>query len=206
MPEGERKMIQSKVAFCILMVVALMSMSQICESSTSDFVGLFFDTLATDNCCTGCVGTPIGCHLLLINPSTVAGIAGWQGTLHTDSVIQVLGGVFFGENAINLGLGNDYLVGLSQPIPGADIVQLATFFFLAFEPGGACFDFLSTDNLIKPAYLSGDGQIIPMTLLYGGFGSPSVTLGDIPCPESSGEGQSVSTRRNTWGEVKSLYR
>jgi len=110
--------------------------------------------------------------------------------------------------ALNVGSGNDFRVGLSQPLPGDQVVILAELSVLALAAGGLRFDRLVQDSFISPVYITADDSdtLVPMSVEFGGVSGPSLTLGPTACPVPSADGAPVSVETLPWGAVKSIYR
>lgn len=168
-----------------------------------DSIGLYLDSNGQDTCLQGGVGSLHSIFLIIKNPSIPGSVGGWQGTLHSDSGLSVVGVVLEGSGMNFLG-GNDYMVGLGSPIPWSPEVLLATFSVFATSAGGMCFDALVGGDEETPVY-SANSELRNLYLEYGGDGNPSVTIGLQDCPELNGA-DSVSTEQCNWSSVKSIFR
>lgn len=171
-----------------------------------DLVGLYFDEGGEEHCRQDGIYESIDIFLIIKNPSVTSGVGGWQGTLAVDSGI-ILTDTFLYGDALNLGVGENYLVGLGEPMLQTDLVVLARFTVFPVYGGGGRFNALDGGEFARPVYLSGDAipQFIPLYNEFGAGSSPSLTIGLVDCPEENGSG-AVNESEHFWGGIKCIYR
>ncbi len=95
---------------------------------TMDNVGLFFDDGLTSNRTTTTEYLEIvDFYLAMLNPSNTSGIAAWECRIGIEGKATIISKDFEGD-VINVGQGNDFIVGIGgPPLPSAPTVLLATF-------------------------------------------------------------------------------
>ncbi|MEN8008254.1 MAG: choice-of-anchor D domain-containing protein [Candidatus Krumholzibacteriota bacterium] len=95
---------------------------------TEDNVGLFFDEGLTLNRTTTTVSFEVvDFYMAMFNLSNTSGVAGWECRLGIEGDAAIVSSALEG-NAINVGSGNDFIVGIGgDPLPYAPAVLLASF-------------------------------------------------------------------------------
>lgn len=95
---------------------------------SEDNVGLYFDEGLTQNRTT--TTTPfevVNFYLAMLNPSNTSGIAGWECRIGIDGQASIVSFAPEG-NALNVGTGNEFIVGIGgDPLPYSPAVLLASF-------------------------------------------------------------------------------
>lgn len=167
---------------CIF-VLTVLPLASFAAGGAINAIGLYFDDSGDTVCMANGLSEIHTVYLIVKNPMTAGGIGGWQGTLHVDAGLSVFGAVLSGD-ALNVGSGNDYIVGLGTPLPWAQSIILAQFSVYATSPGGIRFDRLEGDIYDGPAIADGGtGYIFVTNLEFGGEGvGPSLTIGTEDCP------------------------
>jgi hypothetical protein len=105
--------------------------------STMDNVGLFFDEGLTSNRTTTTEYLEIvEFYLAMLNPSNTSGTAAWELRIGIQGKASIISNHLEG-NTINVGQGNEFIVGLGEPpLPYAPKVLLASFQLLMEGYGG----------------------------------------------------------------------
>ncbi len=95
---------------------------------TQDNVGLYFDEGLTQNRTTTTVSYEVvNFYLAMNNPSNTTGIAGWELRIGLEGQAAIISSAIEG-NAINVGTGNDFIVGIGgDPLPYSPAVLMASF-------------------------------------------------------------------------------
>jgi len=104
---------------------------------TMDNVGLFFDDELTSNRTTTTEYLEIvEFHLAMLNPSNTSGTAAWELRIGIEGKASIISKHLEG-NTINVGQGNEFIVGIGEPpLPFAPKVLLASFQLLMEGYGG----------------------------------------------------------------------
>jgi hypothetical protein len=166
-----------------------------------DGVGLYFDPEGSDNCLTVASGTVFSGYLLVTRPSDPDGIHGWELTLVVPPGLFLLQTIYSGQ-ALNITSPPEYIVGLADPLPAADVIRLAEVQFLVImiEP---------YDLFLQPV----SRPTVPGQMIYASGGDEGVFVGlqpssgahDRPVAAINGDCP-VPARPASWGRVKALYR
>ncbi len=144
-----------------------------------DNVGLYFDEGLTQNRTTTTENFEIvNFYLAMLNPSNTTGIAGWECRIGMEGQASIISTSFEG-NALNVGSGNEFIVGIGgDPLPYAPAVLMASFQlvklgypdetvelslrprFLSSLPGMMVW--LSADNVsdLKPMFPAGGDPVV----------------------------------------------
>jgi len=161
-----------------------------------DEVGVFFDSEAEENCIEAQQSAVLNAYLLLVEPS--ASVAGWECSLEVENIF-LLDMILSGE-ATNFGSGDDYVVGLTYPLPASRAVQLARMSVMVTGSDPAGFFILPTtfpslDG--TPAYADGSDPDILLPMTPNTIGSNSLVAG-INWPNCLPD-------EATWGRVKAMF-
>jgi hypothetical protein len=162
-----------------------------------DEIGIFFDEAGTINCLPDSTNFPIvmQSYLILKNCSDAGGVGGWEAAISFSGNGSLIGAEINGD-AINVGTGNEFIVGLGTPLAQATSIILATFTMLFMESSEVNL-FAPEQNSIEgelgPVLLSGGDMetLIPVTYSYGDPFHSVLTLGIPQCPTDSLEQVSV---------------
>jgi hypothetical protein len=207
------------IRVCICTLIALVFPTIGAAQSPINGVGVFFDQNSQVNCLTSGLDSLMTAYLVLFEPSDVSGVGGWQGRLTSDVGVSVFNVILSGQGVLNIGSGDDYIVGLGVPLPWDDMILLASFSVYASAPGGIYFDSLSNGEL--PAYIGGEPEpvLTTMWLMYGSGAEPSASICMPECPTANavpplvggsvwdfGAERPSTATGCTWGGVKALYR
>ena len=191
------------------LLLAVLQLTPLVPSASSVcLTGLFFDECGTVNCDSSAVGVPVTTYLLVKNVSDPTGVIAWQCSISHDESIYVLGCLIRG-NAINVGSGGNYIVGLAEPLPTAPVMVLAEYQVLALAGGGMSVDYLNGGPLLNPGFVAAENPnvITEMYVEYGGLGIASISFGPLACPRSNAStSPPVREECASWSAVKCVFR
>jgi len=172
-----------------------------------DGIGIYYDLDGYEHCHYQVPpGTQLELYLLLTNPSSVAGVSGWECRIEPSYSAMNL---VVNWHAVGYWGGfwdpPNFQIGLATPLPWAPAVHLLTITSLILDPACWWFYIVPHPTPTIPGqiiYVDGvdPGIIIPMYQSTGGPENPvaGVNCSCIPPP--------LPTEQASWGSVKSLYR
>ncbi len=178
------------MATALLTVVAGLAVAE-------DEIGIFFDQVATENCIDiGQSTTTLDAYLLLLEPTT--SVFGWECSVEVENAFVLE--VDLAGQAVNVGSGDEYVVGLSSPLPANTAVQLARMSVMVVTGDQAGFYIFpvtlsSLDG--TPSYADGGNPEILLPMTPHTIGANSLVAG-INLPNC------IPTE-STWGRVKTIY-
>ncbi len=206
---------QNWLPFSLLFVCSVLyvefSVAQ--ETVYPNTVGLYYDVEWGTNCLPDVSNFPAfrAFYVVAHFVNCSSGVGGWElGLLASENIAIVLNSI--PGNYINVGVFPNLIVGLGQPLICDESTVLASLYLYAVGPGSVSLipaDPTSLPNSPSPGYVCyGTAEVEALTPLYGGWGSPSLTIGSIDCPEANpfGGGGVVRTAGLSWSAVKSLFR
>lgn len=168
-----------------------------------NMMGIYFDLNADVVNLPGALPfTQIPAYVMVTNPSFEA-LYGYEFGYAVQGTGMMMTVVLNGIGPINVGVGNNYVVGLGSPTNTSEATLLATlnFFYMDTTGGPVSFDLLpsnpSSNDLGLPTLLLANDQLLTV-----GF-SNGTGLG---CATINGSGDIVATEPVTIDAVKSLYR
>lgn len=173
-------------------------------SNGENLVGLFFDSEFTQS--DAFIGVPgvLDAHLVLMNPTDLSGLSGWECQLQISGTSILIGATLMGQS-VNVGVSPEFIVGLGEPLPWAPNIHLATFLFFVLDPGSETALFLMPTNTPsipdQMVWLSADyNNMLPMTPHTGSplvsyINGSGVVAVQAPAPEVVMQGNMVEL---TW--------
>ena len=170
----------------------------------SNMMGIYFDLGANTACLTGVAPySTVPAYVMVTNPSFEA-LYGYEFGYAVQGTGMMMTVVLNGIGPINVGVGNNYVVGLGSPTNTSEATLLATlnFFYMDTTGGPVSFDLLpsnpSSNDLGLPTLLLANDQLLPV-----GFS----TIDGHHCAIINGACEEVVATDNvTFDSVKSLYR
>lgn len=181
--------------------------------TVNDVVGLYFDVDERQACILEPESYPVfgSCWLLLENISLECGVAAWEGRIRSEGGLSLGFSNWGGVDAINLGGGEEFIVGYSVPRFSEDFVVLVEFSYFSYAPGGV--EIMASSNPTMgpgygPKYVCGCGECDPVTMnnAYGGFGLVSFSVGYPECPVANGTAGVIGVSKVPFGYLKSVWR
>lgn len=147
--------------------VACLGEGIIGENFDADLLGIFFDPEFTQFEAYGGVNEVLTGYLVLTNPGLSGGVLAWECKVELFGNAQILGWNLEGDN-INLGTGNEFIVGLASPLPYTDQALLASFLVLNTDPINPTFFYVkpvriaSVPNQMSWVAASSPNDLLPM--------------------------------------------
>ncbi|MEN8005453.1 MAG: hypothetical protein ABFS42_00425 [Candidatus Krumholzibacteriota bacterium] len=200
----------------LLLLACLVANSAFAAMGPFDsYMGLYFDTNASQRCYFGPASVPFDVYLILTNTTAPsinayelgldvevpAGMEGMVFRLASTIANGVVSGVDVGTNGP---LGGDFIVGLAAPIPSQPAMVLHYFQYMLLSPmivhfyiGASSAPSIPGD---LPVVQNAEGSILMQVLVSSG--SPDYPVASVNEP---GCGTSA-TEEVSFGSVKSLYR
>jgi hypothetical protein len=163
--------------------------------------------------------TPFTAYLLVIDPVNMAyddglgtppyeramtGVSGFECQVMKDMPGLFILSEIFNGNMINIGGGNEYIVGFSEPVPVVNgVVKLITWSFMVTDPNPReiYLDIMPDFQSIPGAMAIVDGSISVNNLQ-----ACWPTSGSYEAPVFGINTEVVATEDEAWGSVKALFR
>ncbi len=166
-------------------------------ATAADQVGVFFDQAAEQNCIQVEQTETLEAYLFLLEP-TSSSVIGWECTLEIDNAFLLE--VVLAGQAINVGSGDDFVVGLANPLPASATLQLARLSVMVVAGNQAGF-FIHPSTFPSlpgtPVYADGSDPTLLIPMTPKTIGSNSLVAG-INLPNCIPD-------QATWGRVKVIY-
>jgi hypothetical protein len=203
MPSQDKETAMRLVILMLCLIMSTGSSYALCwPDATPDVIGLYFDDVEWINCIGLGQFSQAAMYLLLTNPTAQDSITGWECRLEfPDDVI--VGPVTIHGGGLDIQTGPEYRIQLSEPLPVADTVVLASTGVLNMT-GRYCLFYVRpvADPTLPNAacYWTRSAPDAPIALRsrYGNWDWPSAWTDYDCCGTPTAE-------PSAWGRLKALY-